>query len=333
MSVLGAAAALRFDDRAVLVTGAGRGIGRAHAELLARRGARVMVADVGTDLYGTGSDATPALDTVAAIRRAGGTAEPFLADLSEPEGARAAVDATIAAFGRIDGLVHNAGFTLGGREFADDDLDRLDALLAVNARAGFELVRRAWPTMLAAGYGRIVLTSSTALFGMARSVAYTTAKGALLGLTRALADEGREHGITVNALAPAGATRMAENLADSPYRSWFLRTMRPELVSPAVAVLLHDSCTTTGELIVAAGGRVAAMRMAETRGFVDPELTPESLHEHWDEVLHPSGAAYPRNTAESGEFAARLLGSELSEPVSVVAGTTSPAHQPSGSAR
>jgi NAD(P)-dependent dehydrogenase (short-subunit alcohol dehydrogenase family) len=328
-----AATPLRFDGRAVLVTGAGRGIGRAHAQLLAERGAQVMVADVGTDLFGSGADATPATETVTAIRAAGGTAEAYLADLSDPDGARGAVDATVEQFGRIDGLVHNAGYTLGGRDFGDDELERLDSLLGVNVRAGFELARRAWPIMIAQHYGRIVLTSSTAVYGMARSVAYTTAKGAVLGLTRALADEGRDHGIVVNAIAPAGATRMAENLADSPYRSWFLATMRNELVAPAVAVLLHESCETTGELFVAAGGRVAATRLAETRGFFDPQLSPESLRDHFSVVLDPRAAMYPRNTAESGEIAARLLGSELAEPVSVIAGTA-PAAQPSqGSAR
>jgi hypothetical protein len=186
--------------------------------------------------------------------------------------------------------------------------------------------------MCAQGFGRIVLTSSTAYYGMAHSVAYSTAKAALIGLTRALADEGRPHGIGVNAIAPAGATRMAENLAASPYRSWFLDTMRPELVSPLVAVLLHEDCSVTGELFVAGGGRFAATLLGETRGVTDRELTPEALRTRLADVLDPSGVEYPRTTGESGEFAARLLGHELSEPVSVVAGTSPAAQQLEGSA-
>lgn len=313
---------IRFDGRAVLVTGAGRGIGRAHAMLLAERGAQVMVADVGSDLFGGGADDGPAAETAAAIRAAGGVAQIYLADLTDPDGARGAVDATLDAFGRVDGLVHNAGFTLGGRDFADDSLERLDTLLAINARAGFELVRRAWPAMRAQRAGRIVLTSSTAYYGMARSVAYATAKAALIGLTRALADEGRPYDITVNAVAPAGATRMAENLADSPYRTWFLETMRPELVAPLIAILLHESCAVTGGLFVAGGGRVAATLLAETRGYVDLAMTPEALQRNLAVVLDPAAACYPRSTAESGDFAARQLGHEPTEPVSVVAGTT-----------
>ena len=319
---------LRYDGRAVLVTGAGRGIGREHAILLASRGAAVMVSDHGTDLFGAGGDAGPAEATVAHIRAAGGAAECCLADLSDERGARAAVDATIEAFGRIDGIVHNAGFTLGGRDFGADTLGRLEAQLAINTRAGFSLAHRAWPVMQAQRFGRIVLTTSTALYGMASSIPYSTAKASVVGLTRGLAEAGAACGITVNALAPAGATRMAENLAESPFRTWFLRTMRPELVSPVVAVLLHDKCTVTGEIFVAGGGRVGRVVLAETHGYVSPDLSPEELWAQLPGILGATDYEYPRSTAESGALAARLLGSDLAEPFYLSAGK-SPAQQAS----
>jgi hypothetical protein len=310
------------DGKIALVTGAGRGIGREYALLLAARGASVMVADVGTDLFGHGADAAPADAAVAEIRAAGGTAESYLGDLSDETGARAAVRATLAAFGRIDGLVHNAGFTLGGLPFEQDSLDRLDALLAINARAAFALTQQAWPHLLEQRYGRIVLTASTAVYGMAGSVAYSTAKAALIGLTRSLAEAGNAHGITVNAVSPSAATRMSHNLAASPFRDWFLQTMRPELVAPLLPVLLHESTSCSGELFVVGGGRVARTVLGETYGVHDPALTPEWLADRLPALLTETEMDFPRTTAAAGSFAARVLGHDMTEDVSLVAGAS-----------
>lgn len=310
---------LRFDGRVALVTGAGRGMGRAHAELLASRGARVVVADAGVDLFGNGSDDTPARATVDAIRAAGGEAVPWFADLTDESAARGAIRAALDTFGRLDILVHNAGFTLGGMAFEDESLDRLDRQLAINTRAAYALAQEVWPQLQAQGHGRIVLASSTALYGMAGSVPYSTAKSSYLGLTRSLAGAGRAHDITVNAIAPAGATRMAENLAESEFRTWFLATMRPELVSPLVAVLAHDSCTVTGETFIVGGGRVARLALAETRGYRNPELTPEDLRDNLAGILADTTFDFPRDTADASSYAAECLGFPLSEPVSVTA--------------
>lgn len=311
---------LRFDGRAILVTGAGRGIGREYALTLAARGAQVLVGDLGTDLFGQGADAEPAHDVVAEIRAAGGTAEAYLADLGEEAGARGAVRATLDVFGRIDGIVHNAGFTLGGRDFSEDTLDRLDALLAINARAAFAVAQQAWPHFESQRFGRIVLTASTAYYGMAGSAAYATAKAALIGLTRSLADAGAAAGITVNAVCPSAATRMARNLAESPFREWFLETMRPELVAPIVAVLLHEHTAISGELFVVGGGRVARTVLAETHGHYDPQATPEQLAAQLPALLSDTDFEYPRTTADAGALAARLLGHDLDEAVSLTAG-------------
>jgi hypothetical protein len=224
--------------------------------------------------------------------------------------------------------VHNAGFTLGGRDFADESADRLQAQLAINTDAAFALVHRAWPLMQRQRFGRVVFTASTAYYGMPRSVPYATAKSSLLGLTRSLAEAGAGDGITVNAVAPAGATRMAQNLAESDFRSWFLETMRPELVSPLVAVLVDPDAEVTGEVFVVGGGRVARTVLAETAGYVDAALSPESLRAHLPEILADRRLHFPRSMAESGALAAATLGHEMAGPVSVSAGTSPASDRP-----
>ena len=311
---------LRFDGRVALVTGAGRGMGREHALLLAARGASLVVSDAGVDLFGSGSDEGPAHAVRDEILAMGGDAVAYTGDLASEHGARGAVRSAIDAYGRIDILVHNAGFTLGGRAFGDDTLDRLDKQLGINPRAAFALVNEAWPHFVQQQHGRVVLTASTAVYGIPTSVPYSTAKAAYIGLTRALAAAGSALGITVNALAPAGATRMAENLDESEFRTWFLATMRPELVAPIVAVLVHDECDVSGELFTVGGGRVARTVLAETSGYVNPDLTPEDLREHLGEILAAPLVFQPRDTADASSINANVLGHQFGAPVSVVAG-------------
>lgn len=295
-------------------------MGREHALLLARRGARVVVSDRGVDLFGQGADDGPAQEAVEAIRAAGGEALAWAEDLAEPEGARRAVQAAVQAYGRLDALVHNAGFTLGATPFEAESLDRLERQLAINTRAAFVLAREAWPLMSAQGHGRIVLAASTALYGLPGGAPYSTAKASYIGLARSLAAEGEGRGIKVNLVSPAGATRMAHNMAAGELKSWFLANVQVDQVSPLVALLCHEACPVTGELFVAGAGRIARTVIGETQGVVDPGLTIEGVLARMPEILDQPAAAQPRTTGEALSHFMQVMGFAPTAPITSVGG-------------
>lgn len=290
----------RFDGRVALVTGAGRGIGRAHALLLAERGARVIVNDLGSSADGRGKDVEPASAVAAEIVAAGGTAVADSNDVAAPAGAQALVDAAVEQFGRIDVVLNNAGIVQWAG-FPDADATNLERHLAVHVAGSFNVTRAAWPHMVEQGYGRVVMTTSTGMFGLPTNVSYATAKAAVIGLTRSLTTAGAAHGIKVNLIAPAAFTRMAGPATDEAAQ------MAPELVAPMAAFLAHEDCPVSGEIYAAGAGRFARIFIASTVGYVHPEPTIEDVARNWAAINDESGYYLPADLlAWSAAFTAHL---------------------------
>jgi len=263
---------LRFDGRVAIITGAGGGLGRSHALELARRGAHILVNDLGGAVDGNGSSQTAADRVVDEITALGGTAAANHDSVATSEGGQAIVQAAIDAFGRVDIVVNNAGI-LRDRAFHKMDDTMIQSVIDVHLKGAFYVSQPAYRLMREQGYGRIVNTSSASgLFGNFGQANYGAAKAGLAGLTRVLAMEGASHGIKVNAIAPIAATRMtADILGDLAAK------VSPDSVSPLVAYLAHEECAVNGQIYSVAGGRIARIFVAETHGVVLGENTPEEI--------------------------------------------------------
>lgn len=282
---------LRFDGRVALVTGAGRGMGWQHAQDLSARGATVVVSDLGASSEGAGRDASVAEEAAAALRASGGKASAYAADLTTQDGARGAVRHALAEHGRLDIIIHNAGFARSV-PFAQAKIDDLDDLFAINTRAAALMVSEAWPAMTEQHYGRVVFVGSTAMYGMSDAVYYATVKASYLGLTRSLAEAGRGHNINLNLIGPSAVSRLADTMEESEFKRWFYDTMRPELVTALVTYLVHEDATVSGESFAVAGGRVARILLGESDGLIDPDLTPEKLRDAM-EIFHTASGFEP----------------------------------------
>jgi NAD(P)-dependent dehydrogenase (short-subunit alcohol dehydrogenase family) len=270
---------LRFDGRVAVVTGAGRGLGREYAILLASRGASVVVNDIGGNLTGVGSDTGPADEVVAEISAAGGAAVASTVSVATPEGGAAIVQSAVTNFGGIDIVVHNAG-NVRRAPLGEMSYDEFSSVLDVHLRGAFHVVRPAFPLMQAAGYGRIVLTSSIGgLYGNHDVGNYAAAKAGIIGLANVAALEGAATGVMCNVIVPAAVTRMAEGIDTSAYPP-----MGPDLVAPAVGWLAHESCSVTGEILIAIGGRLARAAVAESPGVYRPSWTIEEVGEQIDAI-------------------------------------------------
>jgi len=263
---------LRFDNRVAVITGAGRGLGRTYATLLASRGAKIVVNDIGASLKGEGTDIGPAQEVVNEIKAAGGDAVACTDSVATPAGGKAIIQSALDNFGRIDILIHNAGIVRRGslEELSYEDFE---LVLDVHLRGGFHVVRPAFPVMAKAGYGRIIMTSSiNGIYGNANVVNYSMAKGGLIALSNVAAQEGAAKGIKSNVIMPAAVTRMSEGVDTSAFPP-----MDPEMVAPAVAYLAHESCVMSGEMLISAAGRVARAFPAESKGIYRPKWSVEDV--------------------------------------------------------
>jgi NAD(P)-dependent dehydrogenase (short-subunit alcohol dehydrogenase family) len=286
--------ALDFTGRVALVTGAGAGLGRAHALELARRGTAVVVNDLAFEA---------AEAVVKEITAVGGQAIADSNSVATPEGGAAMVNAAISEFDGLDIVVNNAGL-VRDKTFAKMTPELLDPVLDVHLKGAFYVSQPAYAHMKEAGYGRLVFTSSAAgLFGNFGQTSYGAAKMGLVGLTRVLALEGAKYGIHSNAIAPIAATAMSAGLLDEEWE----RRLRPELVSPAVVWLAHERCPSNGGVYSVAAGRIAKVFIAETRGFYSPELAAEDIEANWEQICAEKGYAVPASAEGERDVLAQWL--------------------------
>jgi NAD(P)-dependent dehydrogenase (short-subunit alcohol dehydrogenase family) len=276
---------LRFDGRVVLVTGSGRGLGSAYAKLFAARGASVVVNDPGASLGGEGSDHGPAQQVAGEINHAGGKAVANFDSVATEDGARATVAQALAAFGRIDVVVNNAGNFTSRYPLEETSTESFERIWRVHVLGSVNVIRAAWPHMKARRYGRIVnIASHAGYLGFRGNIEYCTAKGAVHGMTRAVALEAIDHGISVNAVAPFGMTRPLLSFfggSDAPQGGAFAAA----LSAPAVIWLAHEDCPANGEILGTIAGTTTRIKMAETKGHFSKSPTPESIRDNFETIL------------------------------------------------
>jgi NAD(P)-dependent dehydrogenase (short-subunit alcohol dehydrogenase family) len=294
---------LRFDGQVAVITGAGGGLGREYALLLAARGARVVVNDTGGSVTGDGSNVQAA--TVA-------------------EGGQAIVDTALDAWGRVDIVINNAGIVRDA-PFEDMTPELFEPLLDVHLKGAFYVTRPAWKVMRELGYGRIVNTCSAAgILGAEGMSNYGSAKTGLIGLTRVLAAEGAGHDIKVNAISPIAYTRMLAHSVDTTDKpddpaaqavldelvGQYLQKLNPALVAPVVAFLAHRDCPVSGEIYTVGAGHVARFFVGRTPGFYSSALSIEDVRDHLGEIRDEAGYTVPGGPAdEMSELFATIMGS------------------------
>ena len=285
--------ALGFDGKVAIITGAGGGLGRQHALLMASRGALVVVNDLGGAVDGTGSDKGAADKVVNEIKALGGEAVADTNSVATAEGGEAIVQSALDAFGTVDIVINNAGI-LRDKAFHNMDESLVDPVFDVHLKGAFNVTGPAFRVMRENGYGRIISTSSAAgIFGNFGQANYGAAKMGLVGFTRVLAVEGARFNIAANAIAPIALTRMTEDLLGD-----LGQKLQPDYVAPLVTFLAHESCDATGRVFSVGGGRVAEVFIGECQGFTDANLSPESVRDNWSTICDRDGYAVPAQIAE-----------------------------------
>ncbi|MFL9867024.1 SDR family oxidoreductase [Paraburkholderia fungorum] len=297
---------IRFDGKVALITGAGAGLGRAHALAFAARGAKVVINDFGGGRDGTGSSTSAAQAVVDEIRKAGGTAIANGANVADAAQVQAMVDQTMAEFGRIDILVNNAGI-LRDKSFTKSTPEDFKLVLDVHLMGSINCSKAVWDVMRAQEYGRILMTTSAAgLYGNFGQANYGAAKMALVGLMNVLSVEGRKNNIKVNTIAPVAATRMTEDVLPPEA----LARIQPERVTPGVLYLCSEQAPTK-VILAAGGGTFSSATVMETAPvhLPDAELTPEGVAARFGQIADWSTArAYKEVTEQVQVFLAPVAG-------------------------
>ncbi len=294
---------IRFDGKVAIVTGAGGGLGRAHALELARRGAKVVVNDLGGAVDGTGGNSQAAEAVVAEIKAAGGTAVANGASVADDAGAAHLVKQTTDAFGRIDIYVANAGI-LRDKTFAKMEIKDFQAVMDVHLMGTVKPLKLMWQMMRDQQYGRIVVTtSSTGLYGNFGQANYGAAKLSLVGLMNTLKLEGAKDNVKINAICPVAGTRMTENLMPPNV----LEMLKPEYVTPGVMYLVSEDAPT-GVIMTAAAGVFAAAQLVETDGVnLGHKATADDVAASWAKITDFAGAKhYTQGGEQSQKFFARI---------------------------
>src|SRR5687767_2156270 len=287
---------LGYDGKVAIITGAGGGLGREHALLLASRGAQVVINDLGGSVSGEGGDAGPAQTVAKEIEDLGGVAVADTNSVATVEGGEAIVQTALDAFGRVDIVINNAGI-LRDKTFHNMTPDLLEPVIQVHLLGAFHVTKPAWIRMREQAYGRIVNTSSNAgILGNFGQANYGAAKMGLVGFTRVLAAEGAKYNIKANALAPVARTRMTEELLGP-----LADKLDPKTVSPLVAWLVHEDCPVTGEIYSAAGGRIARFFIGLTEGYYNENLTLEDVRDNFEQIRNEDGYIVPSGPGD--EFA------------------------------
>mgnify|MGYP004711802095 CR=1 FL=1 len=299
---------LSFTGRVAIVTGAGRGMGLAHAELLARRGAQVVLNDLGTETLTGGTTSTSvAVEAASRLRDEGLDVIASTDSVATLEGAQRIIDCAINEWGRVDAVIHNAALTRYAplSELTPDEYHRVRE---VSLDGAMYLTMAAWPHMQEQRFGRFVFITSTAgLLGETGNAAYAAAKTGLLGLARVMRVEGEASGISANLLGVAAYTRMTQTMFADKHahgteaaEGWWKKYMRSSAVAPVAAYLAHEDCTASGEIFDTKGGHVEHLFLGSTAGYTTLDLTPEDVRDNWQQIIDQSDYGVHRTAWDSG---------------------------------